>query len=74
MRHHSVGTANLTAWLALGRSLRDGANLADRRRLPSGILAHEAASHQDEAEIIAYHLYSTNMVALRSRSDKRRAG
>lgn len=74
MRYHSIGTANLTAWLALGRSLQDGANLADSRRLPTGISAHEATSHQNEAEIFAYHLYSPNLVALRSRSDKRRAG
>ena len=57
MRHHSLGTAHLTACLALARSLEHGTSGSTAgRRSSSGISNDDSLSHENH--ILAYHLYS----------------
>ena len=56
MRYHSLGTARLTACLALARSLEHGTSgSATGRRSSSGISKDNILSHEDD--ILAYHFY-----------------
>ena len=57
MRYHSLGTARLTACLALARSLEHGTSgSTTAQRSSSGISNDNSLSHEDH--IMAYHLYS----------------
>lgn len=66
MRYHSLGTACLTACLALERSLRQGAGRAEGTCSPRDIEGIGIPPSEDETEIFSYHLYPPSLAAPRS--------
>lgn len=66
MRYHSVGTACLTACLAMERSLRQGAGRAEGTCSPHDIKGIGMSPSQDETEIFSYQLYPPSLAAPRS--------